>query len=265
MEKREEGSRELVIDWKHILKSLLKMSWLIAIVGIVFGLLAMFYTTAFVAPKYSSSILLYVNNKSVETPNDPSISASDLSASQSLIDTYIAIMNNRTTMEQVAEVSGLDYTYGQLMGMVSAGKIEGTEVFQVTVTTEDPEEAALIANSISKVLPGRIESIFDGSSMRIVDSAIVNPNPVSPNVTRNTILSFLVGCIIVVAVVALLAIIDDTIRDEDYIAQNYDLPLLAIIPDFASETKPGYKSYKKHGYSYRSYYGTPNEENKEVK
>ncbi|MBR2929892.1 MAG: hypothetical protein IKC32_01560 [Clostridia bacterium] len=257
MAKREEVEQELVIDWRHICLSLLRKSWLIAVVGAVFALVAFIYTSFFVTPKYSSSVLLYVNNKSFSIGGSSvSISAADLSASQSLIDTYSAILKTRTTMEEVAEEAGLDYSYRTLDSMVSISKIEGTEIFRVTVTSADAKEAAHIANCISRVLPLRVEDIIDGSSMRIVDSAVVNPTKVSPNITTSVIQAFTIGILLCVMLIVLLAIIDDTIRSEDHLTRTYDIPILGRIPELnpderASGKKSGY------GYGYGSYgYGS---------
>jgi len=147
----------------------------------------------------------------------------------------------------------VDYHYSQLIGMVSTSKVEGTEVFKVTVTCEDPYEAAHIANCISEVLPERIESIIDGSSMRIVDSAIVNTGKVSPDISGKTLQAFVMGCVLMALIIAVLAIIDDTIVSEDHLTSHYDIPVLAIIPDFDQKTNNTgyYKSYYKH----HKYYG----------
>ena len=252
MTKKQENDKELFIDLRQIFTALLHRAWLIVIVGLVAGIAMFVYTSFFVAPKYSSSVMLYVNNKAISM-DDITISASDLSASQSLIDTYIVILKNRTTMEEVAEKSGLPYRYDQLMGMVSTQKVEGTEVFKVTVTTEDPYEAAHIANCISEVLPLRIEEIIDGSSMRIVDSAVVNTGKVSPNISSDTIKAFAIAVFLAAAAIVLLAIIDDTIRTEDQISRNYDLPILAIIPDFDEKNKSSY--YYRNGNRYEYGYG----------
>ena len=112
MEKKEQ---EIVIDWKYLLKSLLKRAWIIIFAGVIFGASALVYTAGFVTPKYASSVMLYVNNKSFQLGGSVSISAADLSASQSLIDTYIGILKTRTTLEEVADKSGLGYGYGQLL------------------------------------------------------------------------------------------------------------------------------------------------------
>ena len=253
MEKRKENNEEYVIDVFQLLKALWRRAYLIILAGVLAGAIALAYTTLLVAPKYSASVLLYVNNRSISLGSTSvSISASEISAAQSLVDTYIVILNNRTTMAEVAERSGLDYTYGQIMGMVNASAVAGTEVFRVSVTCEDPYDAATIANCIADVLPERIADIIEGSSMRIVDSAVVNNGKVSPNVTRNATLGFVLGCMIACAIIALLVLLDDTIRNDEYILQNYDLPILARVPDLSPDKKSKKGYYK---YSYKLYGG----------
>lgn len=244
MSKKIEGEQEFFLDSKHLLLSLLKKSWLILIFGVIFGIFAFIQTRFFVTPKYSSSVMLYVNNKSFSI-SDIEISAGDLSASQSLIDTYMGILMNRTTMEEVAEKAEVDYNYVQLMNMVSAEKLEGTELFYVTVTGADPYEAAHIANCISEVLSDRIEGIIDGCSLRLVDKAVPNLRKVSPNIVMQVLKYFFVGCFLMGLIIAVYVILDDTIRSEDYISKTYDLPILSIIPELGEKAagSGGYAAY----------------------
>ena len=135
--------------------------------------------------------------------------------------------------------------------MVKASKTEGTEVFTVTVTSTDPYEATHIANCISEVLPGRIEGIVDGSSMRIVDSAVVKLGKVSPNVARNTMYAAFLAGVFAAAIIVLISLFDDTIHEESFLTDNYDAPILSRIPNLqrtADRGRHGYGYYKRHGY-----------------
>ena len=252
MKKNEENDKEITIDVLYILQVLLRFSWVIVIVALLAGLVTFVYNSNYVKPKYSSGVMLYVNNKSISVSGDFSISAADLSASQSLIDTYIGILNTRTTMEEVIALAEVDYTPAQLRGMISAEKLTGTELFTVTVTSTDPYEAAFIANCIADVLPHRIEDIVDGSSMRIVDTAVVNLGKVSPNVTRNTMLATVVAALLVCAVIAVIAFFDDTIRSEDYLTDHYEYPILSRIPDLTGGGNSG--AYSRSYGAYHSYH-----------
>ena len=250
---KHKGQDYYVVDLMQIARALWRKAWLILIIGFLIAGITLLYTAFFVTPQYSASIMLYVNNKSFSIGSTSvSISASELSAAQSLVDTYIVIMNTRTTMEEVVARTGLNYTPQQVMSMITTHPAEGTEVFRVTVTTEDPYEAALIANCIAEVLPLRIEEIIEGTSMRIVDDAIVNTTKVAPSITKNTAIAFVLGCMAACVLFAIFVMLDDTIRGEDNLTDAFDLPVLAKIPDLVfdeSQEKRGYY-YKRHGYGY---------------
>jgi capsular polysaccharide biosynthesis protein len=255
MERKEKNNKDYyVIDLMNIVKSLWKKAWAILLISVICGGLAFGYTALFVKPMYSSSALLYVNNRSISLPSTGvSISAGELSAAQSLVDTYIGILRTRTTMERVIEETGTTHSYGSLLRMISTSAVTGTEIFRVTVTCEDPYEAEKIANGITAVLPERIENIVEGTSMKVVDEAIVNTSKVSPNNTTNTIVGVLIGFVLSCALFTIITLMDDTIRDEDHIVQTYDTPILAKIPNLMFEdSKRSYSHYGRYGYGYGS-------------
>ena len=253
---------DYVIDVFHILNSLLRRAWIILLVSVLSGVITLLVTVFFITPKYSSSIMLYVNNKQNNNPNN-SISSSELSAAMQLVESYIVILESQTTLDKVIALADVPYSYSTLKGMINAEAVNETEIFRVTVTSTDPEEAKLIADAIAKVLPDRVASIMDGSSMRIVDGTSLVAKRVSPNVAKNTVIGVIVGFLISCGFFVVLAILDDTIRNEDAIIQNYEMPILAKIPNLAFEEAHGRKN---NYYSYYSGYGkhTDNNADKEV-
>ncbi len=234
------------IDLMHIFTQLLRRLWLIVLAGIIGAGVGFSVASFGIAPKYSSQIMLYVNNSSISLGSTSvSISASEISAAQSLVKTYVVILNNRTTLEKVIERAELDYSYEQLSGMIDASSVDETEVFKVKVTCGDPYEAEKIANCIAEVLPERISEIIDGSSMKVVDVAVANLNKVSPSITKYTVVGFTIGVILTMFIIVFLVVMDDTIYDEDYIIQKYDYPILAKVPDLldSEAAKFNYYSY----------------------
>lgn len=249
MEKNESSSKNYyTIDLAHIFKSLWRRAWVIVLVGVLFAAILFSYSSFAIAPTYSSSILLYVNNSSFSLGStDFTISSSEITAAQSLVKTYAVMLNNRTTLNRVIEKSGVEYSYQQLSGMIVASAVNNTEVMRVTVTTEDPDISAKIVNCIAEVLPGRIAEIIEGASMEVVDDGVPNPQKVAPSITSYTVIGFILGVLAAVAVLIVLAILDDSIHDEEYILKNYDYPILAKVPNLLNKgTKEyGYYSQKK--------------------
>lgn len=248
MEKQEKHTSEyFTIDLLHVLKTLWKRAWIIVLSAMMAGAIGFSVSYFAIAPTYSSSIMLYVNNSSISLGNTSfSISASQITAAQSLVKTYGEILKNRTTLERIIDKSEVKYTYEQLSGKIQAAPSNDTEIMKVTVTTGDPYEAAKIANVIAEVLPSRISEIIDGASMEVVDYAVANLNKVGPSITKYTALGLILGVIISVISLSVSAIMDDTIHDEEYVLRTYDYPILAKIPNLIND------SDKRYGYYYQS-------------
>ena len=244
---------EDTIDLLELAKALWKNILAIALVAVIFGSAAFGCTAFLIEPKYQATASLYVNNSSFSLGNTSfSISNAELSASNSLVSVYIYILNSRTTMEDVIKEADLTYTPEELSEMVSAKGINSTGAFEVTVTSTSPSEAELIANTIAKLLPDRIAEIVDGSSVRIVDYAIIPSHRSGPSMVKNTAIGILSGGFLAGAVVTIRFLMDDKsklmIKSADELREMYpDIPVLAMIPDMRV-------SEKKNGY-YSSYYG----------
>lgn len=249
MEKTATNSKNyFVIDLAHILKTIWNRIWIIAIVSILGAAIGFSVASFAITPSYSSSIMLYVNNYSFSMGDlGFSISSSEISAAQSLVKTYSVLLKNRTTLERVIQNTELDYTWKELYGMIDAVSVDETEIMKVTVTANDPYEAEKIANGIAKILPQRVSEIVEGSSMEVVDSAIAVTSKVAPSISGYTIVGFILGALLSVASFTVVALLDNTVHDEEYILNNYDYPILAKIPDL-TETQN-----KKYGY-YNRYY-----------
>lgn len=239
-------SDEYTIDLLQILKAIWKHAWIVVIAGIIGAVVGFCIPNFTIAPTYSANVKLYVNNSSFSLGSTSiSISPSQLSAAQSLAKTYGEILNSRSTLERIIEKAGLDCSWRTLSGMIQYGQLNGTEIMRVTVTCGDPYEASNIANTIAEVLPVRISEIIDGASMEIVDSAVPELNKIGPNITRYTMTGFLLGIMLIVGIIVILVLLDDTVHDEEYIIKTYHYPILGRVPDI-SENRNKYYGYYGH-------------------
>ncbi len=239
------------IDLKRLFLALIKRSWIIILVSVLCAGISLLYTYYFVKPKYVSSAVFYVNNSSISIGN--SVSITDLNAAKSLVDSYMVILESRSSLNDVIDYAELDYSVDQLRSMISAAPINNTEIFQVAVISENPYEAERIANSIAHILPNKITTIIEGTSAKIVDYAIIPHTPYSPNYMSNTSTGFIVGLVISALLILLIEIFDIRVHTQDDIEQTCSLPVLASVPDmFTQSNRKGYyrsayaKSAEKH-------------------
>ncbi len=253
MEQRRNGTNEkeyYVIDLAHIVKSVWSRIWAVALSGILVAAIGFSLAAFVITPTYSSSIMLYVNNSSFTVGDIGfSISSSEITAAQSLVKTYTVLLKNRTTLEKVIDETNIGYTWEELYDMIEAAPVNETEIMSVTVTSTDPYEAEKIANGIARILPKRVSEIVEGSSMEVVDSAIAVTKKVAPSITMFTAVGFVLGVLVSVVLLVILALLDNTVHDEEYILNNYGYPILAKIPDLintgSKRGKYSYSYYKK--------------------
>ena len=239
---------DLEIDLLKLIKALWRKAWLIILSAFLCGGLALGYTLFCVKPLYESKAQMYVNNSSLSLDAASlSISSGDISAAKSLVETYIVILKSRQVLDEIIRKAELDLSYEELVSMITANSVNSTEVFEVVVTDTDPYRAEKIANIIAAVLPEKISNIVEGSSVRIVDYAVIPATKSSPNLLKNSLVGALIGFLFCAGIIIVLEINDITIRDDNYLLTNYeDIPLLAIIPDLDSKVNVNnyYSNYK---------------------
>lgn len=229
------------VNLKRLVDTVLRRAWLVILAAIVGAVVSFGGTCFFVTPLYESTAMFYVNNNSISVGEASlSISSADITASKSLVDTYIVILNTRETMTDVMDYAEVNRSYSEIMDMIKAEAVNDTEIFQVTVTSPDPAEAEKLANSIAYILPKRISSIVEGTSAKIVDSAVIPSEPSSPNLVVNTLVGFLLGLVVCVGTIILKELFNITIREEDDVTQICKYPLLTSVPDMAAASKGGY-------------------------
>ncbi len=234
---------EIEIDLGQIIQVLLSKIWVIFAIAILFGGLFFAGTYFLVTPLYQSDVKIYVNNSDISLGDvGVSMTSGDISASQSLVETYIVILNTRTTLNEVIAQANLPYTYLQLGEMIEASPVNGTEIFEIVVTSPEPKEASLIADTIANILPMKIDEIIEDTSSRVVDTSIVSTLPSSPNITVNTIIGALLGVIICSVVIVIKHMMNQEITSEEDLIAICDLPILSVVP--AENTSHSGNSYE---------------------
>lgn len=242
----ERNIREDEIDLLDLARKLLRY-WLVFILAaIIGGGGALSYSMFMITPQYQAECMVYVNNGSISL-GASSITVGDLDASQDLVDTYMVILKSRRVLNDVAKRANVDYTYEQMKQMVSAGKVNNTEVFSIYVTSSDPKEAEKIANTIAEILPKAIADIVEGSSVKIVDYAVVPSQKISPSNSKNGMMGA-IGLLALVGVILTMKILlDKTIQSDEDLFELTRYPLLSKVPEIGDSGKKRRKKNKKKG------------------
>ena len=134
-ENRINRNEEIEIDLRRVIEAVLKKIWLVVFVTLLAGALAFVVTKQFITPMYKSKAMFYVNNNNISIGDSKlTMSTGDLSVSRGLVETYLVVLEARSTLTDVIDYAGVDYSYGEIKGMISAAAVDETEVFEVIVT-----------------------------------------------------------------------------------------------------------------------------------
>lgn len=236
------AKQEEEIDLLELLKVLWKKAWIIVLCVIVAGAACYYWTYRNLYTSYRSSGMLYVNNSAVSLGSAKlSISSGDIKAVNNLMDTYSVILTSRTTLEEIKAETGLSYTVEELRDMIETETVGETAIFKVSVTTSNPELSAHVTNSILQILPGKIMSVVEGSSVQIVDYATTGEAVMSSNPIKSAIIGALIGLVLSSGIIIVASLLDTKIRGEEFLLETYkDIPILTSVPDLGSNSKNGY-------------------------
>lgn len=242
-----ENTESREIDLLQMASALVKKWWVIAVATVLAGIIAFGYTRLGITPKYEATAMFYVNNSSISGK----LSLPDLNMARDCVASCGVILGTRLTLEEVIREGNFNYTYEQLGKMIESQAVNGTEIFSVTVTSTDPQEACDIANTIASVLPQKVADAMDGVKVKVIDYAVVPQTKSSPSTSKNTVLGMLIGFVLSAGVIILLEMFNDTINSEEWLVTTYgdEIPLLSVVPDVNAKSDRRY-------YKYCGYYGT---------
>lgn len=243
---QETDDDEITIDLGDVLRTLWRKAHLILLVGILTALLAFVATKLFVTPMYTSVTKVYVLTKQNGTT---SVTSSDLQAGSYLTKDYIQLVKSRPVMEQVIAVLGLDMKPAELSGMVSASAAEDTRILTISAQNADPKLAKEIADAVRQSVSVQITEIMDADAVNTVEVADLPETPSSPNMKMNVAIGGALGMILVMGIIILIYILDDTIKTPDDVEKYLDSHVLTSIP-IAEGTK---KAKKTRGLSARKF------------
>lgn len=236
---------EIEIDISELCRFILSKIVLVLFVGAL-GAGALFaYTKFMVTPMYTSSTQVYILNK----PETDSLTTSDLAFATYLARDYQEIMVSDPVMKKVIQELNLNTTTKALKSAIKISLKEDTRILQIDVVADNPDKAKAIADSVrdnakiqSKEIMGGIEAI------NAIDEASTPNSPSSPNILKNTAIGFVGGAFLVIVILVILFLMDDTIKTQEDIEKYLGISVLATIPiqkESGSSTKKKSKRKKK--------------------
>lgn len=227
MQEKSKETENIEIDLREIFGVLLHRLWIIIVAALVCGAVAFICSFFIITPKYESTTKVYILNK--QNANG-TVTYSDVQLSSTLSKDYEQLVTSRYVIEGVIKELNLDETYETLVKRISATNETDTRIISITVMDKSPAKAQKIANETRDLAAKHITEVMDIEAVNVVDQANLPDSPVSPSISKWTIIGALVGIIISAAVIIIQHLLDDTIKTSEDVEKYLGLSTLALIP-----------------------------------
>lgn len=228
------------ISLKELFQTFKKRLLLIIIITAIFTIISGVVSYYFLKPVYQSSAQILVNQSKAEKQV---YDANEVQTSLQLINTYNVIIKSPAILDKVIEKEHLDMTSEALEKLVSVSSEQESQVVNIVVQYKNPQKSANIANAIAATFKSEIKSIMNVNNVRILTKAeeglVVKPNPV-----LNMTVAFVVGLMAGIAIAFLLEYLDNTLKKEQDINHQLDLPVLGVINIIGTDGHTGQRESK---------------------
>lgn len=227
-------ARAVELSLWDIAKLLLtKIHWLL-LAGAIVAIGVYIAVSCLVTPTYESRVSFYVYNSTNNT-SQGTINNSDLQAAESLATTYSKILASNSVLDAVLDDFDLSNKLSrkELSKMVEVSVISDTQLLEVVITSADPELACRIANSFALVAPTEIVRITKAGGVEVVDRPEVAMEQSAPRTLYDSLISFVIGILLISVVIVLRMLADTTIYLPEDIEKVTGMTVLGQIPDIS--------------------------------
>ena len=238
---------EVEIDIGHILSILWEKILIIIATGLIVGLAGFLISKFLITPKYESETKLYVLNRA----NDSATTLSDVQLSTQLTKDYQILVTSAPVMNQVIKELKLDMKASELASTISVDTPSDTRVLQITVTSDEPQMAKVIADKVAEVSSEKICDIMKIEQVNVIEEGSISEQPAVDTVQKWTLIGLALGIVLSCAVIIVRSMLDDTVKTTEDVEKYFNLSTLAVIPisegmdDGVGKNKKAKKAKKK--------------------
>lgn len=212
------------LDLTQIFNTFWNKKFRILIIIVIFEIIGFAYTMKLVTPQYSSSITL------VLTSSNNTITQTDININSKLISTYCNLIKSQNVLKTVKANLNIDMSETLLENSINVRSISGTELIEITATTENPNDASKIANEVANVFINKVTELYNINNIQVVNEASIPQSPTNINHKKDIALFTFIGIVVSILYIFIITMFDTTIKTIEEIEKEFKLPVLATIP-----------------------------------
>ncbi len=254
------------IDLHRLMMLCRKHIKMLIIWTILAGILGFVVAQFVVVPKYTATTEILVNQK--HENNDNGQAYTNQQADIQMINTYKDIITNQVILSKaskqlknpvkvikpaqkavyrtnadgtrrlikeaqpaVVERGGKSYNLStdELKKAISVQTQQNSQVFSLQVKTDDPQESAVVANTVANVFKQQIKKIMSVNNVTIVSRASTPGNPSFPNKKLFALAGAVLGLILSFLYILIGELMDTSVHDDDYLTNELGLTNLGQV------------------------------------
>lgn len=235
---------EMEIDLAELLRVYLQKWWMIAMAALLGFALAAGITKFAITPKYQSQAMLYILTKTTSVT-----SMVDLQIGAAITGDFEIIATSKPVIDKaissIKQSEKITFTRKEIQDMLTVTNQDDTRILQIRAVHENPEYACMVANAIAEATAERMAEIMKSDPPTTVEKAEVESEPISPSLLKNSLIGFMLGAILVCAVLTVHYMMNDNIKTDEDVERYLGEVTLAMIPLVKKkENKEDYKNMK---------------------
>ena len=184
------------------------------------------YSVVIKKPLYHGTTSIVLVNQN----NGNTITNSDIQVNRNLVETYTQIIKSRKILATVISQLGLTYSESVLANNVSVSAITDADIIRISVSDENNQLAADIANEIARVFIEDIKTRYNLQNVSVLDEAVAESSPYNVNIAKEIVLYILIGVVLGCAIVFVMFYFDTSIKSSTEIEEKFGLAVLGNVP-----------------------------------
>jgi capsular exopolysaccharide synthesis family protein len=209
------------IEWHSIVRDLLRNIWVIFCAAVI-GILGTYVVKHVVYnPEYTSRATVIINSAAGKAN-----AVQTLAQSSEIAQIYAEVFVQPTMQQKVCEYLGKESFDGRIGAKVN----KGTNIMDISVTADNPEEAYRELKALLKVYPQITSTLYTNGVVSVLRPAGVPKSPSNSMTSTSALKTAAAAMILAAAVIVLFSILRDTVKNESDFEDKIDARLLGTIP-----------------------------------
>ncbi len=223
------------IDLSKIFRHIVRRWYLIVIAGILAGAIGFCYAKFYITPTYRAKSVMLVE---LRNSHYDEMNYEQVTIAEKYVATFADIIRTNYVLEDVIDKLNLKETPSSLASKISVYEDEGTFLITVTIDHVNPKAALKILQALDESVVEKVIEKFGSNYVQEWDKpTMVSNAPVSPSVSRYTVVGGMAGVVIALAIIILFALLNNKVKSVADLQRVVDMPVLGIIPSLQALEK----------------------------